>query len=850
MDGQSLRWAKGQLGRWDGDLASLDRLLESLAPVLGLENPKSELVLDPHSLTPDALGMHHLRFFREHHGVPVVESDLVLHFRPDGVLQSINGHYPPTLPLPPLHFSPNWQKLEAQALKEAHILLRQRGEQPDVLPEIRSRLVLWPSPARYALEVELGFELHQRWFFYVDAFRGHLLATRSQVKHNQHASGSGLDSYGKTRSLNLSYNAQQGLYSTVDRSGGSQGALITTQSANYSQSLNGTVITSSNTTISDAAAVDVHANLRLVHDFFQDEYGRNSWNGRGANVRALVHYGYQYANAFWTNGVMAFGDGDGNSLLKLHRCLDIAAHEFSHGVVDGTAGLVYENQSGALNEHYADVFAALIDDANWTIGEDCVSPRYGSVLRDMGNPARTGQPAHMSQYRRLPNTEEGDWGGVHINSGIVNKAAYLVGQSLGRERLGKIWYRSLAQGYLNRRSDFVDLRRGTLQACEDLYNAQNCAFVSDAFEQVGIEDPSSDNSGQCPPNSSPSQGKCYCDEGYQLNQSRTGCEPIPSQNCPPNSSQHGDACYCNDGYEVDSSGQSCVPAGRGCPENSHRSGRVCVCDEGYQGSPQQGYGCEPIENECPPHSEPASDPRYCQCIEGWVVNSSRTACVPGNSGCGNENYYGRCFGEELIYCYQNKIQIIDCAQSGRSCGLQDTDSGNNCLEIEEPDSCEGLDIRGECQGNTLRLCYEGELLEYPCGDAACVWIDEEYGATCDPCPENSAYFEGDCYCLEGFEPNAAQDACVSSGSNSGGDPAEDNRGDSSDGSSSGQSGEGSVEEEFESFGGEFDDGRWMGESAGGCSCSSGDAPLALLTLLPLLWSRRRSLRRRKFPLPA
>ena len=186
----------------------------------------------------------------------------------------------------------------------------------------------------------------------------------------------------------------------------------------------------------------------------------------------------------------------------------------THGVIEHTAGLIYENQSGALNESFADVFAAMVDRDDWTLGEDCTR-RDPGFLRSLSDPGRglRGQPAHMSEYENLPNTEDGDRGGVHINSGIPNRVAYLIteglsaeglGTSIGREQTEKIYYRALTV-YLQTSSQFIQARRALIQSAEDLHGAGSpqVRAVAAAWDAVGV----ADGDGPTPEDPSPKPGE-------------------------------------------------------------------------------------------------------------------------------------------------------------------------------------------------------------------------------------------------------------------------------------------------------------------------------------------------------
>jgi Zn-dependent metalloprotease len=183
---------------------------------------------------------------------------------------------------------------------------------------------------------------------------------------------------------------------------------------------------------------------------------------------------------------------------------DIVAHELTHGITDYTARLEYLGESGALNESYSDIFGVLVanigqpDVKKWNslIGEGLFGPN--TALRDMKKPENFDQPSHMDKYKKLPKTENGDWGGVHTNSGIHNKAAYnmlTAKDNLGRYLLkprdvAALFYLALTQN-LSRTSRFGDSRRGVELAARSLFaNKSNkqarFKAVAKAFDKVGI----------------------------------------------------------------------------------------------------------------------------------------------------------------------------------------------------------------------------------------------------------------------------------------------------------------------------------------------------------------------------
>jgi hypothetical protein len=213
-------------------------------------------------------------------------------------------------------------------------------------------------------------------------------------------------------------------------------------------------------------------------------------------MESVVHYGINLNNAYWNGFFMTYGDGDGVVLSNLAGSFDVIAHEITHGVTSKTAELVYELQPGAMNESMSDVFGVLADSADWLVGEDVYTPGIaGDALRSMQDPNMglpsthpNWQPAHMNEYVELPNDPQHDHGGVHVNSGIPNKAFYNAASVIGRSKAGIIWYRALTV-YLTNNSQFVDARNACLNSAKDFFGQGSTEYnaVASGFSAVGIE---------------------------------------------------------------------------------------------------------------------------------------------------------------------------------------------------------------------------------------------------------------------------------------------------------------------------------------------------------------------------
>jgi Zn-dependent metalloprotease len=258
----------------------------------------------------------------------------------------------------------------------------------------------------------------------------------------------------------------------------------------------------------DAAVDEAFENAKKTYDFYESVYGRDSVDARGMELISSVHYGVGFDNAFWNAAQMVYGDGSGRlfQVGKLTQALDVVAHELTHGVTQFTAALQYSKQSGALNEHFSDVFGSLVkqhslgqsaDAASWLIGEETLVPQLGKALRSMKEPGTAwsadNQPATMAGYLDLPDDTDprNDNGGVHINSGIPNHAFYLFATALGGnawEKAGKVWFTTLTGGQLAPNAQFADAANATIAAAGALFgqNGQEQEALQSAWQQVGL----------------------------------------------------------------------------------------------------------------------------------------------------------------------------------------------------------------------------------------------------------------------------------------------------------------------------------------------------------------------------
>ena len=301
------------------------------------------------------------------------------------------------------------------------------------------------------------------------------------------------------------------------------GFVIGSNSGNWTTSGNsGSYVVNNNN-----PALDVHWGMQKTYDFYLNVFNRNSYDGNGSVIKNYINPpNYQLQNNRSPNNAgarpspynfMMYGMGDGNSMNPVVG-LDVAGHEFTHLVVNnnGNGGLVYQGESGALNESFADIFGTSVEffaglNADWLIGEDVTV--QSPFLRSMSNPNATQNPdTYNGLHWTNPNNIQFDNGGVHINSGVQNFWFYLLSQGgsgtndlnnlytvtgIGINKARQIAYRNLVT-YLSSNATYMDSFYGSLQAAQDLYGANSTEFnaVRQAWYAVGIgNDPNSACSG-------------------------------------------------------------------------------------------------------------------------------------------------------------------------------------------------------------------------------------------------------------------------------------------------------------------------------------------------------------------
>jgi Zn-dependent metalloprotease len=480
----------------------------------------------PEATIVDADGTEHVRFARTYEGLPVIGGDLVLHSRNGqaiGVSQTLaTASRPGTVP----------------GINSGRAIGLANAEFPSQLTDRPgSRLVVYARRATPVLAYEVvlsGFRADQtpsEMHYFVDATNGAILDRWDGVEtakpgRDGDACTDAVAAVGTGSSLtegavSLDSTKCGGSYQLKDlmRGGGyttNMGSRQTGMGSIYTDADNAW----GNGQLNDAAtvAVDAHYGVSATWDYYLDVHGRHGIADDGVGAASRVHYGRNYANAFWNDSCfcMTFGDGDNGVTINPLVALDVAGHEMSHGVTSRSAALVYSGESGGLNEANSDIMGTMVewhvanpnDPGDYMIGEKVYPDNPGYLaLRYMFLPSLDG--ASPDCYE--PNLGDLD---VHYSSGVANHFYYLLAEGavvpdgfaqfgvtpgalvcngntaiagIGRDAASRIWYRALTV-YMTSNTDYAGARLATVQAADDLFGAgstQSKAVVA-AWDAVSV----------------------------------------------------------------------------------------------------------------------------------------------------------------------------------------------------------------------------------------------------------------------------------------------------------------------------------------------------------------------------
>ena len=499
----------------------------------------------------DRLGNLHQRYTQTWNGIPVEGGQYILHMK-NGQVYAANGHYyevsgdfevrPTVNEAVALQSALDhvgaaqykWQVAEEEAW------LKARSQDPEYTGPTTfyptGELVMAPTNGDFAsgkfrLAWKYDIYAHQpigRTYTYVDAHTGEVIWQWERM-HTADTEGTAVTRYSGEQTITAD-SFEGGFRLRESGRGDGIRTFNLRNGTNYNQAAD--FVDDDNTWNNananlDEVATDAHWGAEMTYDFFQQSYGRNSIDGEGFALESYVHYGQNFANAFWDGLRMTYGDGDGNDFPPL-TSLDIAAHEIVHGLTQFSADLIYQNESGALNESFSDIFAKAVESYarpnqfSWRLGED-----LGAIIRNMEDPNEQGDPKLYEGSGWITN-QNIDNGGVHINSGVQNHWYYLLVEGkedvnelgnpyqvegLGFEKASAIAYRTLTN-YLTPSSQFEDAQFFSIQSAIDLYGecTPEHAAVTNAWYAVGLGQPFS----VTPVSDFSALGTVLCSEPYEV----------------------------------------------------------------------------------------------------------------------------------------------------------------------------------------------------------------------------------------------------------------------------------------------------------------------------------------------
>ncbi|AHA08251.1 hypothetical protein IC9_00487 [Bacillus toyonensis] len=455
-------------------------------------------------------GTTHVKLVEKHNNIPVYGSDQTVTLDKENNVKAFFGQVIPNLEDKNIPTFASISAEQAETIAKADIE-KEVGKVKNY-DGVKKDLFVYEKDGNYYLAYLVKASISKPapgyWHYFVDATNGNVIEKYNAVDN---ITGFGYGVLGARQSFEIAQNEKTGAFHLFD---GKRGQGVHTFDAEnmdenwfniFSQwfGYTGVEVESKNKFFDDKAAVDAHVNAGKVYDYYKKTFNRNSFDDKGAKLISSVHVGESWNNAAWNGIQMMYGDGDGKTFIPLSAGLDVIGHELTHAVTEHTANLVYKNESGALNESLSDIMGVMVEKKSWDLGADIYTPgKPGDALRSLKDPASIPNPlkpgeGYPDHYNKRY-TGTADNGGVHINSSINNKAAYLVSDGgthygvkvtgVGREATEKIYYRALTK-YLTANSDFKMMRQAALQSAEDLYgkNSKELQAVTKAYDAVGVK---------------------------------------------------------------------------------------------------------------------------------------------------------------------------------------------------------------------------------------------------------------------------------------------------------------------------------------------------------------------------
>jgi len=497
-----------------GEVAAALQFLTDHKAAYEMTNPAEEIKVK--RLDRDDLGMQHLRLSQSYQGLPVYGSELIAHFSMDGVLKAINGTYVDNIRVDPTPQLSANEALNAATNDLASFFGTGQPSEPELM------VFPWERENHLAYRVEIFSSTPMgRWEYFVDALTGNIIYKANRIMDSD-AIGTGLGVLGTARNhVDTDFNGGQ--YSMIDRTRQAAnnphghdgqmppGDVIRTYVS--STTLPGTLATDADNVWNDAvqrSSVDGHVYTALVYDWLLGTFGRNSFDNYGRTMTVSVDYSAEgNNNAYWNGSQVVFWSwSEGNRSLA--GCPDVVAHEWAHAVTGYTSALIYQKESGALNESFSDMMGAAFefahsayDTPDWLVAENMPASGTG-YFRDMSNPPARSDPdyyhgSYWIDVETCTPSGTNDQCGVHTNSGVGNKWFYLLSvggthhsvtvSGIDIANAIKVAYRANTH-YWTQSSTYPEAAWGTILAARDLNPAGVWEQqVRNAWTAVGVPMP-------------------------------------------------------------------------------------------------------------------------------------------------------------------------------------------------------------------------------------------------------------------------------------------------------------------------------------------------------------------------
>ncbi|HDR8072419.1 TPA: peptidase M4 family protein [Bacillus cereus] len=467
---------------------------------LGVKSAKESFTVQKEE--KDDFGTTVVRLQQVYNGIPVHGSTQVAHINDKGILTVLSGTVVPEL-------DKNLPELNKKKSPEEAIVIAEKdlNFKPQYEQKPTSKLVIYTNgnETKYAYAVQLNFLYPHpgNYFYFIEVATGQILSKYNSIDEMTSQQGTAITGIGKGVLEDYKYiNMYSSDHSNFKLQDTIRGKGIFTYDAKNQWVFPNEVWSGLNRVLDskyDAPAVDAHYYSGIVYDFYKGYFNRNSFDDKGGSIHSIVHYGSNYNNALWSGSKLVYGDGDGRHAISYSGAIDVVGHEFTHAVTQYSSGLIYQNESGALNESISDLFGTLVEfyqykSPDYEIGEDVYTPDIpNDAMRSMSDPKKYNQPDHYSNRY----TGTADNGGVHINSGIINKSMHLLAEGgthggitvpgISLFKVGQIYYRANSV-YFTRSTTFSQAKIALVQAAADLFgqNSTEVDAVQKSFNAVGI----------------------------------------------------------------------------------------------------------------------------------------------------------------------------------------------------------------------------------------------------------------------------------------------------------------------------------------------------------------------------